>query len=107
MNVRVLTEQEVKQIANSYKIFYENGKAVVIGKIRLKRRTIHSMKDSFRINMKKYGYFIRFTQEAFAIWKEFGYEENLIYIQYAINILKTTYQDITKENVQQIIEKVK
>ena len=82
MNVRVLTEEELNKIVNSYKIIQEDGKAIVIGKIRTNRRTVHSLKDSFRINMKKHGYFIRFTPEAFDIWKKYGYGMNLIYIQY-------------------------
>lgn len=106
MNVRVLTNDELQKIVKSYRIEYEDGKAVVYGKIRLNRKTVHSMKDSFRVNMKKYNYSIRFTKEAFDIWKQYQYEVNLIYIQHAINILKTTYEDITKENVDKIIRKI-
>lgn len=101
-NVRLMTENELILLKKRYKFTIENNKIVVRTSIR-SRETLHDIDKPFAINVKKVRK-ICFSQDAIQIWKSLYEEEaNLLEVQQAVNKLVITFQDITLDNVKEIL----
>lgn len=103
-NIKLLDSYQLKYIKQRYHFTYDKEKDVVIVSIdNYNRSTIHSGSTTFCLNTKVRR--ISITAEMLDIWKTLLCEPNLIDVQQAVNILYVTYQKVTVENVQKILQK--
>lgn len=101
-NVRLMTDNELQLLKHRYSFSFDENYIYVDTTLR-SRRTLHPVDSPFAINVKKVRK-ICFSLDAIQIWKSL-YEEkvNLLDVQQAVNKLVITFQDITLENVKEIL----
>ena len=105
MRIKVYDKNMIDTFNSLLRFDQEGDKIVVSGYKRPTRKTYHSIYIPFDVNMKTIKCKIRITPKAISIWEESNYEYSLFEIQNAVNILISSYQDITKEKVLEIISK--
>lgn len=101
--VRPITYSEFEFINNKYK-FELMGDYIVVHTLDSERATLHKKDKSFILNtaLRK----LTISKRAIALWEEyFNPEFTLLEVQYAINSLIVTYQDVTVDDVLNILER--
>ena len=101
--VKPITYSEFEFINGKYK-FELMGDYVVVHTMDSTRATLHRKDKSFILNtaLRK----LTISKRAMALWEEyFNPEFTLLEVQYAINSLVVTYQDVTVDDVLNILER--
>ena len=101
--VKPITYSEFEFINGKYK-FELMGDYVVVHTMDSARATLHRKDKSFILNtaLRK----LTISKRAMALWEEyFNPEFTLLEVQYAINSLVVTYQDVTVDDVLNILER--
>lgn len=109
-NAKLLLPEEYKWYKEKYTFELYGDNQVAVGIVGYNRLTLHPIDQKFFINGlidKKPYRKITFTPDAMGIWKELikdGKDLNLVDVQQAVSKLRVTFQNITKENVLNILE---
>lgn len=102
-HTNIFNDDLLQKINNTYDIYLDGDKIVVKGKIRINRKTYHSIYEKFKINFYREKRIIMVTPQAIEYWIKMNQKVNLVNVQNAINILTVTYQDTTLDNVKKIL----
>lgn len=99
-NIRILSVDERKYLNDKYLIYAVGSFVLVITK-DYNRTVMHKFTNKFLLTTKEKNRRLTINPEAMSLWMNYFKETStLIDVQQAVNILRVTLQDVTKENVE-------
>lgn len=103
-NIKLLTDEELAYLNDKYTFDLDLFGNVVVGNRHYNRQTVHDANETFSLNTKVKK--ISFNPKIIELWKKLileGTDCSLFDVKQAVTKLYISYQEITKQNVEELI----
>lgn len=104
-NIKILNDEEVNFLKDSF--FFEiKDDLILVSSTKLNRLTAHKKTENFKLNFKlKKNYSWLISSLAVQMWESINDEYSLIEIQNIINKLIVMYQDPSRKDILNLLER--